>query len=39
VPEISGHRLLVAIRLMRQDGDGRLKPSGADASFELTLCT
>jgi cell division protein ZapD len=39
VPEISGHRLLVAIRLMRQDGEGRLKPSGADASFELTLCT
>lgn len=38
VPEISGHRLMVAIRLMRQDSDGRLRPSGEDASFELTLC-
>ncbi|MET0351213.1 MAG: cell division protein ZapD [Rhizobacter sp.] len=40
VPEISGHRLMVLIRLMRQDPDGRLKPAtGTDASFELTLCT
>jgi cell division protein ZapD len=38
VPEISGHRLMVMVRLMRQDADGRLKPSGADSSFELTLC-
>ncbi len=38
VPEISGHRLMVSIRLMRQDADGRLKPSSEDASFELTLC-
>ncbi len=38
VPEISGHRLMVSIRLMRQDREGRLKPSGEDASFELTLC-
>lgn len=38
VPEISGHRLMVSIRLMRQDGEGRLRPSGEDASFELTLC-
>ena len=39
VPEISGHRLMVLIRLMRQDADGRLKSTTADASFELTLCT
>jgi len=39
VPEISGHRLMVMVRLMRQDTDGRLKPTTADASFELTLCT
>jgi len=39
VPEISGHRLMVLIRLMRQDAEGRLKPSGSDASFELTLCS
>ena len=38
VPEISGHRLMVSIRLMRTDAEGRLKPSGTDASFELTLC-
>ena len=38
VPEISGHRLMVSVRLMRQDAEGRLKPSAADTSFELTLC-
>ena len=38
VPEISGHRLMVLIRLMRQDAEGRLKPSSGDAAFELTLC-
>lgn len=38
VPEISGHRLMVSIRLMRQDGEGRLRPAAEDASFELTLC-
>ena len=39
VPEITGHRLMLSVRLMRQDTDGRLKPSQADASFELTLCS
>ncbi|UUX95770.1 cell division protein ZapD [Aquabacterium sp. J223] len=39
VPEISGHRLMVAIRFMRQDADGRLKPAAEDVSFELTLCS
>jgi cell division protein ZapD len=39
VPEISGHRLMVLVRLMRQDAEGRLKPAGTDTSFELTLCT
>lgn len=38
IPEISGHRLMVSIRLMRQDEEGRLKPAAQDASFELTLC-
>ena len=38
VPEISGHRLMLNVRLMRPDADGRLKPAGADATFELTLC-
>jgi cell division protein ZapD len=39
VPEISGHRLMVSVRLMRQDAEGRLKPSQTDAYFELTLCS
>jgi len=38
VPEISGHRLMVSVRLMRQEPDGRLRPANADTSFELTLC-
>ena len=38
IPEISGHRLMISIRLMRQDEDGRLKLATQDASFELTLC-
>lgn len=38
VPEISGHRLMVSIRLMRPESDGRLRPSNEDASFDLTLC-
>jgi cell division protein ZapD len=39
VPEISGHRLMVSIRFMRQDEDGRLRPSTEEPGFELTLCT
>jgi cell division protein ZapD len=38
VPEISGHRLMVLIRLMRQEADGRLRPTAGDTGFELTLC-
>jgi cell division protein ZapD len=38
VPEISGHRLMVSIRLMRAEADGRLRPSQEDAAFELALC-
>lgn len=39
IPEISGHRLMISVRLMRQDAEGRLRNSGTDASFELTLCS
>jgi len=40
VPEISGHRLMLSIRLMRPDAEGRLRiAAGEDTSFELTLCT
>ncbi len=38
VPEISGHRLMVSVRLMRPEPDGRLKPAADDASFVMTLC-
>ncbi|MEK8025540.1 cell division protein ZapD [Pseudaquabacterium rugosum] len=38
VPEITGHRLLVSVRLMRADGDGRLRTAPVDTAFELTLC-
>ena len=39
VPEISANRLMVSIRLMRQDSEGKLKlASDADVGFELTLC-
>ena len=38
VPEISGHRLMVSIRFMRPDGDGRLRNVGTDTEFELALC-
>jgi len=38
VPEISGQRSLVSVRLLRTDADGRLKPASEDADFDLTLC-
>jgi cell division protein ZapD len=37
VPEISGNRLIVSVRLMRQDSD-RMAASSANTPFELTLC-
>ena len=39
IPEISGNRLMVSVRLMRQEADDRLHAAGVDASFELTLCS
>ncbi len=39
VPEISGHRLMVMVRLMRPDEEGRLKACASDENFELTLCS
>lgn len=38
IPEISGNRLMVAVRLVRLGADGRLHPANEDASFEITLC-
>jgi cell division protein ZapD len=39
IPEISGNRLMVSIRLMRLGEDDRLHPSTEDTSFELALCS
>ena len=38
VPEISGNRLMVSVRLMRQGEDNRLQAVTEDASMELALC-
>jgi cell division protein ZapD len=38
VPEISGHRLMVSVRFMKPDADGRLRNAGSDTTFELSLC-
>jgi cell division protein ZapD len=38
IPEISGNRLMVSVRMMRQESDDRLHASTTDAPFELTLC-
>jgi cell division protein ZapD len=37
-PEISCNRLLVVIRLMQQQADGKLISSKEDTPFEMTLC-
>ncbi len=39
VPEVSGHRLLLSIRMMRLEDDGQLRPVVADVPFTLTLCS
>ena len=38
VPEITGHRLMVAVRFMKPDAEGRLRNAGVDTTFELSLC-
>jgi len=38
IPEISGNRLMVSVRLMRHESDDRLHASPDDTPFELTLC-
>lgn len=39
IPEISGNRLKVSIRLMRHAGDDHLHAASDDGAFELTLCS
>jgi len=38
VPEISGNRLMVSIRMMRQDEQGSLQPISEDVPFDMALC-
>ena len=38
IPEISGNRLILSVRLMRQDVQDHLSASNEDASFEIALC-
>lgn len=38
VPEISGHRLMVSVRFMMSEVEGRLRPNTDDVAFDLTLC-
>jgi cell division protein ZapD len=38
VPEITGHRLMVSVRFLRPDAEGRLRAAGTDAAFEIALC-
>jgi cell division protein ZapD len=38
IPEISGHRLIVSVRLMRPDAEGRMRPVTEDQSLELAIC-
>ena len=39
IPEISGNRLMISVRLLRESGDDKLpQSSNEDAGFELTLC-
>jgi cell division protein ZapD len=38
VPEISGNRLMVSIRMMQADEQGKLHQISDDAGFELSLC-
>lgn len=39
IPEITGNRLIISVRLVRQLEDGRLQQAEDDAQMELTLCS
>ena len=38
VPEISGNRMMVSVRMMVQDDNGHLQPCTQDVPFEMGLC-
>ena len=39
VPEISANRLMMSVRLMRPEADGKLHAEREDVQFELALCS
>jgi cell division protein ZapD len=39
IPEISGNRLLVSIRMLRQDAEDKLQACQEDGAFEMALCS
>ena len=39
IPEISGNRLMVSVRMMRREVDDRLHPCAEDIAFDMTLCS
>ena len=39
IPEISGNRLMVSIRLLKQLPENKVIASNEDVAFELTLCS
>ena len=39
IPEISGNRLMLSIRLMRMDAEDKLQPALEDGAFEIALCS
>ena len=39
VPEISANRLMMSVRLMRPEADGKLHAAREDVQFELALCS
>ena len=39
IPEISGNRLMISIRLMRHESDDKLHNTTVDGAFEITLCS
>lgn len=39
IPEISGNRLIVSIRMMRLESDQRLHHAAVDTAFDLTFCS
>jgi cell division protein ZapD len=38
VPEITGYRLMISVRMLALDAQGRYRPTQDDVDFELALC-